>query len=282
MKTEITNVSDTALWVATYRAHESKREDALFRDPLAESLAGEKGERIARSMKGSAYVSWSVIIRTYIIDAYILHLVSQGIDTVINLGAGLDTRPYRMNLPHSLHWIEVDFPHLIQMKEDHLREQKPHCHLERIPLDLSDRKARTQLFSRIQLQSKKILVLTEGVIPYLTEEQVAQLAEDIRLQDHFQFWIVDYYSPRMMQYMTNRRMKQLRNAPLQFRPSDWFSFFKDHGWQPKEIQYLGEVGDQIGRSMPTPWFFKIILFCIPAKRRSEHKQYLAYALLQPY
>jgi O-methyltransferase involved in polyketide biosynthesis len=32
---EIIHISDTALWVAVYRAIESKRKDALFVDPYA-------------------------------------------------------------------------------------------------------------------------------------------------------------------------------------------------------------------------------------------------------
>jgi O-methyltransferase involved in polyketide biosynthesis len=43
----ISNVSDTARWVAVYRAWESARPDALFRDPLAGRLAGERGRAIA-------------------------------------------------------------------------------------------------------------------------------------------------------------------------------------------------------------------------------------------
>jgi O-methyltransferase involved in polyketide biosynthesis len=39
--TLIENVSDTAFWIAHYRAVESARPDALFRDPLAALLAGE-------------------------------------------------------------------------------------------------------------------------------------------------------------------------------------------------------------------------------------------------
>ncbi len=44
--TSIENVSDTALWVAVYRAMETARPDAIFRDPYAERLAGDKGVKI--------------------------------------------------------------------------------------------------------------------------------------------------------------------------------------------------------------------------------------------
>jgi O-methyltransferase involved in polyketide biosynthesis len=47
----IKNVSDTARWVAVYRAMEAERPDAIFRDPFARRLAGERGEEIVRSMR---------------------------------------------------------------------------------------------------------------------------------------------------------------------------------------------------------------------------------------
>src|SRR3954469_17468733 len=99
------NVSDTALWVAHYRAEESERPDALFRDPYAQRLAGERGRRIAEAMGAtSKYTRWTLVIRTVIIDRFISEAVAGGVDTVLNLGAGLDSRPYRMALPAALRW----------------------------------------------------------------------------------------------------------------------------------------------------------------------------------
>jgi len=43
----IRNISDTARWVAVYRARETERADGLFRDPFARRLAGTRGEEIA-------------------------------------------------------------------------------------------------------------------------------------------------------------------------------------------------------------------------------------------
>lgn len=56
---EIKDVSDTALWVAYYRAKESERTDALFRDPLARKLIGERGQKIAENMGTMGrYAEW--------------------------------------------------------------------------------------------------------------------------------------------------------------------------------------------------------------------------------
>ena len=50
-KSEISHISDSALWVAVYRAMETRRKDAIFRDPYAAMFAGERSEQIAEKMK---------------------------------------------------------------------------------------------------------------------------------------------------------------------------------------------------------------------------------------
>jgi len=101
----IQNVSDTAFLVAGFRALESERPQPLFRDPLAGKLAGEHGKKIMASVPKTFGVSpWLVAIRTVTIDDLITKAIGEGVDTVLNLGAGLDTRPYRMPLPPGLRW----------------------------------------------------------------------------------------------------------------------------------------------------------------------------------
>lgn len=127
----IKNVSDTAIWVAFYRSIESKRKDALFHDPFANLLIGEYGKKITGSMKLFVkYAYWSVTIRTPLIDEYIQKYTTEGYKAVINLGAGLDTRPYRLSLPPETHWIEVDFPENIALKKAKLKDEKPKCKLK--------------------------------------------------------------------------------------------------------------------------------------------------------
>src|SRR5438128_12681427 len=104
----IRDITDTARWMAVYRARESERRDAVFRDPHARALAGERGERIAASLSANQNFDWSIVARTHAIDRYLAREIADGADLVVNLAAGLDTRPYRMALPPSLRWVEVD------------------------------------------------------------------------------------------------------------------------------------------------------------------------------
>jgi hypothetical protein len=138
----VRNVSDTARWAAVFRARETARADALFRDPYAERLAGKMGVDIANTLPEGNSHAWAWVARTYLFDQFIAREIEQGTDMVVNLAAGLDARPYRMALPASLQWIEVDLPEILTYKEGILASEKPACALERVRTDLSDGSAR--------------------------------------------------------------------------------------------------------------------------------------------
>src|SRR5258708_20101648 len=94
MTSPITHVSDTARWVALYRAMESERRDPLFRDPYARRLAGEQGEAILRGMKQGRRWAWPMIVRTAVMDELILRAITRdGADTLLNLPPGLHPPP---------------------------------------------------------------------------------------------------------------------------------------------------------------------------------------------
>jgi len=282
----IRDVSDTAFWIAHHRAQETGRPDALFSDPLAARLAGERGGKIAAAMPNSRMIGWSVAIRTRIIDDCIRAAVDEGVDTVLNLGAGLDTRPYRMSLPASLHWIEADYARIVEYKESRLAHEHPHCELEREKVDLADRAERQKLFSRINAQATKVIVLTEGVVPYLSVEAAALLADDLRAQDRVRYWLVDYFSPQAMKYRKRSGMgRMMQNAPFRFAPDDWFGFFRQHGWQARQIRYLAEEGERLHRPIPLPWpvkaTMKIGSLLMSKKRWDAMRRFAGYVLLEP-
>jgi methyltransferase (TIGR00027 family) len=278
---QIRDVSDTALWVAQYRAVESDRPDALFRDPLAKILVGERGPAIAgRFTRMGKFAEWSVIARTIIIDEYIQNALREGVDAVVNLGAGLDTRPYRMDLPASLPWVEADFAHMVQFKEDKLRDEVPHCALKRVGVDLSDDAARSEFLSSVVPGARRILVLTEGVVPYLREEQVAALAQDLRARPEFALWIVEYFSEFSYRYLKRATQSaQMLNSPFRFFPSSWMEFFRERGWERSQLRFYGEVARRFNRQPPLPFIAKLIMRFMSKERIAQMQSLSGYLLL---
>ncbi len=281
----IHDVSDTAFMVATLRAMETERRDALFRDPLAGKLAGTHGRKIVESMSRRAILGkWFVVLRTCIIDALIQQAVASGIDTVLNLGAGLDTRPYRMDLPRELRWIEADYPKIIELKENRLREDIPRCRLERVKLDLVEGSNRRLLLSRIAAESERALVLTEGVVLYLRTQEAALLADELRTHRPFRYWIVDYFSPATRRFGMRMGMRMnMQNAPFRFDPDDYFAFFRRHGWAPREIRYLSDEAKKLNRPLEGPLKMQLLLMRLfmSKSHRDALDKSAAYVLFEP-
>ncbi len=244
----IRNISDTALWVAAYRARETERPDALFRDPLARRLAGERGENIARSMQFGERHAWSYVARTWLIDRIVAAQVRQGTDMVVNLAAGLDTRPYRMDLRRSLRWIEVDLPAMIDYKEQVLSGEKAACELKRVRLDLSTRNARRELFAELGRSATKVLVLSEGLVIYLTRDEVGTLARDLAAQASFKNWMLDLISPGLLKMQENLGAPlTAAGSPLKFGPEEGPGFFLPFGWEPTEVHSLLKTAARLKR-----------------------------------
>jgi methyltransferase (TIGR00027 family) len=245
----IRDISDTARWVAVYRARESEREDAVFHDPFARALAGERGERIASALKFGEDNAWSFIARTYLFDRFVTRLVTHGADMVVNLAAGLDTRPYRMELPASLRWVEVDLPDILDYKEAILADAKPACELERVRLDLSNEDGRRGLFADLGRRAKHVAVISEGLVIYLMPEAVGALARDLAASPSFQHWAIDLTSPGLLEMMKQSVGSAVSQAgaPFLFAPAEGPPFFTAHGWQPIEVRSLLKTAAKLGR-----------------------------------
>jgi len=280
----VENVLDTAFLIAMQRAIESDRSDALFHDPLAGRLAGERGQTIVARHPRAAVNARGVAIRTVIIDKFVTTAVAAGIDTVLNLGAGLDTRPYRLNLPDTLRWIEVDHAAMNEYKESHLANERVQCKLERKNLDLSDTAARRAFLDRTDAGAIRLLVLTEGVVPYLSLEDAAALADDLRRMKSIDSWVIDYFGPEMRRFR-KRASRALKAAPLIFEPPDWFAFFAQHGFRPREKRFVFEEGKRLGRPAPLPPWLRTLAatrrWLMSPTQRKVARERLGYFLMEP-
>jgi methyltransferase (TIGR00027 family) len=280
----IQHVSDTARWVALYRAMESERPDALFHDPYARRLAGERAERIVASLPKGKTMSWPMVVRTVVLDELIQRAVERdGVDTVLNLAAGLDTRPYRLPLPPELRWIEVDFPDVIAYKREQLAGAKPACTLEQVGLDLTEISRRQGLFAGIGSASKQVLVVSEGLLIYLTPEQVGALAEDLAVPPTFRWWLIDLTGPRILKRMekTWGRAVAAGNAPFQFAPAEGTRFFETHGWVEADFRSMWEEANRLNRAeVPFAWLWRLMGRFSSERRREEYRRMAGMVLLR--
>jgi methyltransferase (TIGR00027 family) len=236
----VRHISDTALWAAYFRAQETRRPDALFRDPYAEKLGAQQGAEIARTLPEGQSHAWAWVARTYLFDQILQKEIAEGADLIVNCAAGLDARPYRMQLPATLQWIEADLPEILAYKAEKLAGDKPTCQLERMAVNLADVNARRSFLESLANRGRRGILLTEGLLIYLAPEEVVQLARDLAAVASLQRWLLDMHSPRLLAMMQRRTGKALREAgaAFKFAPPEGPDFYAPHGWHAVQVESL--------------------------------------------
>ena len=102
----------TAYWIAAVRARETARPDRLFGDPHARDLAGERGFAImVGSERAAGGENAYIPVRVRWFDD-LIGSAAPGMRQVVVLGAGLDARPYRLDVPADTDWYELDRPEI--------------------------------------------------------------------------------------------------------------------------------------------------------------------------
>lgn len=277
------NISDTARWVAFYRVMESERPDAIFRDPYARRLAGPEGEAIVDAMPRGRSAAWAMIVRTAAFDEMILAtLRREQVDLVVNLAAGLDTRPWRLALPPDLRWVDVDLPAMIAYKTAAMRDVRPVCRYEAVIADLTDPGARRALFARLGGEARHALVVTEGLLIYLPPSQVGALARDLHASSAMRWWLFDLANPQLLRWIERSWGKTLRaaNSPFQFAPAEGTSFFRQFGWREVEYRSAPEEARRLHREMRMMWLWRLIGRLYSAKRRDELRRMSGFVLVE--
>jgi methyltransferase (TIGR00027 family) len=187
---EITHVSDTALLVAACRALENECADGFVHDPFAARLAGDRGAAILRAMPGHDMLRFGIGMRSRFMDEVLLEALAPGaLATVVSIGCGLDTRPWRLELPPELRWIEVDFADMLDYKEALMAAETPRCRRERLTADLNDAAQRRAIWAAAG--EAPALMITEGLLMYLPAATVEALAAEAWRESGIGQWMSD-------------------------------------------------------------------------------------------
>ncbi|MFJ9690690.1 class I SAM-dependent methyltransferase [Kitasatospora sp. NPDC101183] len=174
----------TAVGVARVRALESDRDDALFRDPLARAFAAagglwsspaplpdEEGARLRRLA-----VAISIVIRTRFLDDLLDEACAAGVRQVVLLGAGMDSRAFRMDWPEGTRLFEVDTAEPLDFKAAVLREERATARCERITVAVDLREDwPAALAAAGHDPAAPTAWIAEGLLIYLPEEAVELL-----------------------------------------------------------------------------------------------------------
>jgi methyltransferase (TIGR00027 family) len=256
-------VATTSLYTAIMRARESARPDRLFSDPFAAALAGPEGEHLLAWMNEQAPGSPSdnpvVSIRTKFFDDTLGRILAEpGIDQLVILAAGLDTRAYRLPLPRDLTLFELDRPEVLDHKNARLAQQgaAPRCRRLPIPADLTGDWSAALQDGGLD-RKRPAAWLVEGLLQYITETQVHHVLGTLSGLASPGSWLltdlVSHFILTMPQLAGFRAVMAANGSPWQFGTDDPGGLLAEYGWQT-QVTRIGDDDANFGRWMKYPGF----------------------------
>lgn len=242
--------SGTAFWIAAVRAREAARRDRLFDDPYARDLAGKRGfAMMAASERATGGENAYILVRVRWFDDLIVSAVPR-MRQMVMLGAGLDTRPYRLDLPAELDWFELDRQELFLTKQNVLTDRVPRCRRHVVVGEIGA-DWRSALLSAGFDQQAPTLWLAEGLFFYLTEQMIVGLLRGAAaLCGAGSLFTADVTGTAGLDSVALQRYRAWcadTGVPPPFGTDDPISLFTTGGWQIEHITAPGAPDANYGR-----------------------------------
>ena len=172
----------TALGIAAFRALESERKqnEKICEDPYARKFIPTWFYYIAKFTMVTGYAEWRspgvmgfLVTRVRYIDDYLSERIRDGIEQLVILGAGFDSRPYRFEqLRERVRVFEVDHPATQRIKKAKLAKifgELPN-YVTFVPVDFTKETLEKRLVESSYDKMAKTLFIMEGVTMYLNPE----------------------------------------------------------------------------------------------------------------
>ncbi|CAJ1362290.1 unnamed protein product [Effrenium voratum] len=237
---EVSVVGRTAFMVAAERALETQRMEALFRDPFAKDLSGEDGldmsHRLGEAAAQFGFDGWPefhkvwTVVRTKFIDDIMIDAKQQ---QLVNLGAGVDTRPYRLEAYQKFKAsYEVDTMEVNAVKSAFFARSgaTSFCPVANVCADFRRKGMLTQSLEEAGFEKKVASVfLIEGVLDFLESAAEAFLQEMSQLAAPGSLAVINYaIGPQRPGTFTAEQLQKL---------------MADSGWGDFKIYVFG--GDRL-------------------------------------
>ncbi|WP_433036999.1 class I SAM-dependent methyltransferase [Actinomycetospora sp. CA-053990] len=251
LSARIDPVATTARLTAASRARDSRRADRLVDDPLASVLAGAQGEE----MLAQAEAGDVIPVRTRWFDDRLRAAVASGVDQVVLVAAGMDTRAWRLGLGPTTLLVEVDRPELLALKADLLATAPP-PDATRVPVgaDLTTAWDDDVLAAGID-PARPVCWVVEGLLQYLAADDVDRLLDRITaLSAPGSHLLIDVVGQALLDLLAPTpmlaRFARL-GMPWVFGSDDPAGLVAGRGWT-SEVHLFGEVAVASGRSSLAP------------------------------
>ena len=268
-----TSVGSTALFVAAARALEARKPSPLAVDPFAElfcraaggdwaavldGATGDHGALRLRSGFGDHFTSFQGARTTYF-DAYFAAAAEAGVEQIVLLAAGLDSRAFRLPWPDGTVVYELDQPRVLDFKREVLVRNgaEPRAERREVPVDLRDDWAGALRSAGFD-PGRPSAWLAEGLLIYLPATAQEQLFTGIDGMAHSGSWVGIEEGAPMPQAAFLAKQQEERDAGdegtfftlvynEQHEPAE--SWFTARGWTATTTRLPAHL-TQLGRPIP--------------------------------
>ncbi|MFC1951507.1 class I SAM-dependent methyltransferase [Chloroflexota bacterium] len=184
------SLSSTAYGAASIRAVENllPEDERLFNDPFSEKLLPPIYKFFVMIMRHP--IIWNLLMnmrkrttpgvvggilcRTLYIDDLLIKVIKEGVGAVVNLGAGADSRAFRIPGIEGIPYFELDHPEVIKYKRSIIDKKMGGLppNLSLVPINFNSQKLGEELKKAGYDLSLKTLFMWEGVTQYIDREAI--------------------------------------------------------------------------------------------------------------
>lgn len=255
MEKPFPKVSETALWTSLARLDDARSKRPVVNDTFAERFADAPRTALVKELLALSRPTASILSRHRYIDDVVRREPAK---LVVVLGAGLDTRAFRLG-DGSRRFVEVDHPELLAWKEARLPTSEAKGTLERVAVDFSKQTLASALAHLAT--PEPVLVVAEGLLMYLTPSDARTLVETLRTLFPNHTLVADLFSAAFIRKFSAGVQEVLAKHGTAFvhHPESSVGFFEENGYRDVEAQSSVELmmaakGERVPRFVR--WLFR--------------------------
>ncbi|WP_427892484.1 class I SAM-dependent methyltransferase [Kribbella sp. GL6] len=170
--TDLVGVQQTLTPVLKAKALDNRLPDPILGDEYAELAMRCLDPDYDTGRFGANQLGLAAVVRAKALDDWARTFLADHPDAVVlNLGCGLDARVFRVDPPAGVDWYDLDFPSVIDLRRLLLPERE---HYTLIGSSVTD-----PAWLEDIPRGRPVLMIAEGLVPYLTETQLHRLLTGI-------------------------------------------------------------------------------------------------------
>jgi methyltransferase (TIGR00027 family) len=209
-------VSRTAYYCCAVRALDARAASPVCGDTFADRFMTPEAWKTFEPFRGFGPPNASNVARHRMIDDVLrARLAARPDSGVVIIGAGFDTRAFRLA---GGHWVELDEPAVLELKEARLPAREAPNPLTRVAIEF-DREPLVGALAPFHDLTDPMVVI-EGVWPYLTEVEISAVARTVRGAWANPTLVCDLMTATFTRRYGGRIGRQIQELGATWRPFD--------------------------------------------------------------